>query len=90
MCLDVHEIDTSDVVSFIEQRKDVVSCDTPPDRGFSPVPDGKSGNMKLPFNCSYCDGVDLCWPEKRTFLYSDGPRYLTTVKRLPKVTEVTN
>lgn len=60
-----------------------------PERGYEPVPDGASGNMKLDVACSYCDFKDLCWPGLRTFIYSTGPRFLTTVANVPKVAEVT-
>lgn len=55
-----------------------------------PIPDGKSGNMKLPTPCSYCKFKRRCHPALRTFLYSTGPRYLTTVAKLPEVPEVRN
>jgi hypothetical protein len=59
-----------------------------PEPCYDPVPDGKSGNMKLPVGCSYCSFKHKCYPELRTFLYSGGPRFLTRVKVLPKVMEV--
>ena len=31
--------------------KKAIAKDTPPDRCFNPVPDGMSGNMKLPRDC---------------------------------------
>ena len=55
-------------------------------RCFEPVEDGKSGNMKLGVNCSYCDFKWECWPGLRLFLYRDKPRYLTHVEREPKDT----
>ena len=72
----------------INARKEVVLSDTVPERAFYPVPDGVSGNMKLPVNCSYCDFKHSCFPGVRTFAYGNGPRYLTTVAVLPKVPEV--
>jgi len=61
----------------------------PPSRYFNPVPDGKSGNMMLPTACGYCDFKQVCHPSMRTFLYSNGPKFLTTVAKLPIVPEVT-
>lgn len=72
----------------IAELKEVVSSDTPPDLCYEPVPDGKSGNMKLPVGCSYCKHKFRCHPGLRTFLYSTGPRFLTTVVREPDVYEV--
>jgi hypothetical protein len=87
LCLDTYDL-TSLVTGKEEEAehlKNMVSGDTP-ERAFKPVKDGGSGNMKLPVNCSYCDFKAKCWPEMRTFLYSNGPRFLTTVARTPKRT----
>jgi len=72
----------------ITELQEVIAKPEPPERCFEPVPDGKSGNMKLGTNCSYCSHKFRCYPEVRVFLYSNGPRYLTTVVRLPDVYEV--
>ena len=73
----------------IKNIKKVVESDTPPERCYETIPDGKSGNMKLPVGCSYCAYKHDCWGEDlRTFLYSNGPRYLTQVVHLPNVIEV--
>ena len=72
----------------ITHLKEVIAQDTPPPRCFEPEPDGKSGNMKLGTQCSYCAFKHECWPGLRTFIYSTGPRYLTTVKKEPDVYEV--
>lgn len=58
-----------------------------PHREFDPIPDGKSGNMKLPAACSYCDYKWQCHPGLRGFAYSSGPTYLTRVAKLPAVPE---
>jgi len=55
----------------------------------APVPDGKSGNMKLCTTCSYCKYKAQCYPTLRTFIYSTGPRFLTNVARTPNVPEAT-
>jgi hypothetical protein len=74
----------------VEEKKRIVKQKEPPARAFEPVPDGKSGNTKLATNCSYCDFKHLCWPNLRTFLYSNGPRYLVDVVREPNAWEVKN
>lgn len=50
--------------------------------------DGKSGNRKLGIECSYCAFKKDCWPGLRTFMYSNGPRFLTHVEREPDVPEI--
>lgn len=74
----------------IERMRDVVKMDEPPPLCYEPVPDGKSGNMKLDTGCSYCEHKYRCFPDLRLFLYSSGPRYLSTVVKEPNVYEVTN
>lgn len=76
------------IVDRVEHLKAVVKSDTMPKPCYDPVPDGKSGNMKLPTGCSYCGYKKTCYPKLRTFLYSNGPKYLTEVWNTPKVHEV--
>lgn len=72
----------------IAHLKEVIASETPPERCFPDEPDGKSGNMKLGTECSYCAFKHHCWKDLRTFIYSTGPRYLTKVVREPEVYEV--
>lgn len=72
----------------IKHQKEVIASETPPDLCYQPVPDGKSGNMRLGTACSYCAHKHRCHPGLRTFLYSGGPRFLTTVAREPSETVV--
>lgn len=89
LTLDIHERDTSrNLAHEFEEKQAMVNGYMEPARTFNPVPHGMSGNMKLPTFCSYCNVKKLCHPGLRTFLYSSGPVYLTTVKKLPEVPEV--
>src|SRR5690606_33465461 len=63
----------------IDHLKEVVASEQIPDLCYQPVPDGKSGNLKLPTPCSYCRHKFRCHPDVRIFLYSSGPRFLTKV-----------
>lgn len=47
-----------------------------------------SKNKKLCTACSYCSFKSECWPEMRTFLYSNGPEFLVEVVDVPRVMEV--
>ncbi len=78
-----------DLEGEIRATKVILANPQPPPRGFTAKPDGKSGNMKLGVECSYCDHKSHCW-DYRTFLYSNGPRFLTEVMVQPKVAEVVN
>lgn len=71
----------------INQLRAVISSDVPPVRCYEDEPDGKSGNRKLTTFCGYCKHKRKCWPGVRKFIYSNGPRYLTEVKKLPDVWE---
>lgn len=71
----------------ISHLKEVIANPAPPPRCYEDVEDGKSGNRKLGIGCSYCSYKNKCWPGLRTFLYSNGPRFLTEVQRVPDVPE---
>jgi hypothetical protein len=73
----------------IAHLKKVIASDEPPARCYPDEEDGKSGNRKLGTGCSYCAFKHSCWPGLRTFLYSNGPRYLTNVAKVPDVPEAT-
>jgi hypothetical protein len=88
ICVDVHEGDLDqDYEKLINSKRAVLSSGRPPQRAFQATADGKSGNYKLGVECSYCPFKKVCWPGVRTFLYSDGPRFLVRVEREPNVPE---
>lgn len=81
--------DVPNTEELIAKAKEVVASPTPPEeKCYQPVPDGKSGNMKLDKGCSFCPYKKKCWQGLRAFKYSDGVRYLTTVVNEPKVEEI--
>src|SRR3546814_20158163 len=71
----------------ITHLKEVIEQEEPPPLCHQPVPDGKSGNLKLPTPCGYCAHKWRCHPDLRAFAYSNGPRYLTKVAKVPDVQE---
>lgn len=73
--------------SVVVATKVMSSMSVEPHREFDPVPDGKSGNMRLQAACSYCDYKWKCWPGLRGFAYANGPTYLTKCVNTPKVPE---
>jgi len=74
--------------AFIHERvashKRVVALAVPPACTCQEVKDGESGNIKLDVEASYSSFKYVCKPHLRTFLYSDGPRFLTRVVRRPQ------
>lgn len=75
--------------------KAVVSSEEVPERCHPDEPYGKSGNMVLGTNCSYCPFKTECWKDAnggiglRTFIYAKGPVHFTQVVKEPDVYEVT-
>ena len=88
--LDTYTLNEVDYSSRVGELKEMVTKETPPDRAYEPVPEGKSGNKKLCTACSYCDYKRECWTGLRTFVYSGGPVFLTEVAKEPKVLEATD
>jgi len=86
--VDTYPVTDVNYEELIEEKKALVQLPEPPKRHFSPQPEGKSGNEKLGTQCSYCEFKKECFPNLRTFLYSNGPVYLTKVVKEPKVTEL--
>lgn len=89
ICLDIHMKTDKDYSEFMKGKKEQMDAPEPPERAFDPEPEGKSGNMKLGTNCSYCSFKKKCFPTLRSFAYSYGPVHLVTVAREPKVPEIT-
>jgi len=79
----------TDYNKLAEHKKEMLKRQQPPsEKCYDPVPDGKSGNMKLNVNCSYCSFKWDCHKNLRGFHYSNGPRFLTKVVRQPDVPEI--
>lgn len=86
--IDTYKKQDKDWDTVIQEKKDMVASEDPPKRRYDPIADGQSGNQKLCMECSYCPYKETCWPGLRTFIYSNGPRFLTKVVRTPDVYEV--
>lgn len=85
ICLDIHPTTDKNYDELVDQKRAVINSSVAPGRGFSDIPDGKSGNRKLDTNCSYCDFKFKCWPGLQVYAYSGKPRFLTNVSKEPKV-----
>jgi hypothetical protein len=88
MVLYEHKIREQHIHNRIALFKSIVGLPSAPQCECGTVADGKSGNLRLDVKASYSPFKHCCFPKLRTFLYSDGPRYLTKVVRKPDVTEV--
>ena len=92
--MQVHNMEMINAKDRVVHLKDVVADDKIPSKCYADIPDGMSGNRKLAVSCSYCDYKVTCWSDAnngtglRKFIYANGPRYLTTVSKVPDVKEV--
>jgi len=86
-----HAIDMEKEAEIIKEQ---VACPVPPSRCAQPIPEGKSGNLKLPTVCSYCEFKRECYKDMnmgaglRVFMYSNKPVFLAHVAKEPRVNEV--
>jgi len=95
LCMYVPEdLDKPNIRSSIGILLPALELDTPPALCYTPIPDGKKGNMKLPKGCNWCKYKFKCYADSndgkglRTFKYSNGRTYLTEVVVEPKVEEL--
>jgi len=92
----VRKMEKDNAKNRVSHLKKLVSNDLVPDRCYSPIADGESGNLKLPIGCVYCSHKRECWSDAnqgkglRAFKYSRGLTYLVRVTKEPKVEEVSN
>ena len=90
----VHSLEMINAKERIQRIKKVVKSNTPPDKCYPSIPDGKSGNYRLDTGCVYCNYKYDCWSDAndgkglRIYKYSTGQRYFTHIEKEPNVEEV--
>ena len=88
------DLDKPNIKNRIREVKRIVKRKTPPDFCYPTIPEGKSGNMKLPRECTYCPYKYECHKSSndgkglRVFNYAKGPTYFTKIINEPKVEEI--
>jgi hypothetical protein len=88
------DLDKPNIKDSISKLLPALELDTPPEFCYTPIPDGKKGNMKLAKGCNWCKYKHDCYKDSndgqglRTFKYSNGFTYLTEVVVEPKVEEL--
>ena len=88
------ELDKPNIKDKIKTVKKIIKRKTPPIFCYDPVPEGKSGNMKLARECNWCPYKHECYKESndgqglRVFEYAKGPVYFTDVQKVPNVQEI--
>jgi len=88
MVLYEHKYREQSIRQRINDYNRIIGSATPPKCNCGTVVHGKAGNIRLDTKASYSSFKHCCFPELRTFLYENGPVYLTVVKEKPKVLEV--
>lgn len=88
MCLYEHKFRANHIKERIRLYKSIVGRSSPPDCECGTKAVGSSGNIGLDVKASYNVYKHVCFPNLRTFLYSNGPVFLTKVVRKPDVVEV--
>lgn len=68
----------------VDEYKRIVASNSPPTCTCKSIPHGASGNQCLDVKSSYNSFKYCCFPKLRTFIYADGPVYLTKVVKRPK------
>lgn len=87
------DLDKPNITSRIKNIKQTIKRKTPPEFCYDPIPEGKSGNMKLPRGCMYCKHKVECHKDAndgqglRVFNYAKGPVYFTNLVKVPNVEE---
>jgi hypothetical protein len=86
MCLYKHEVTDARQTTLrdrIAQYKSIVGEPHPPACECGTIRQGASGNIQLDLKASYSPFKYCCRPHLRTFLYANGPVYLTKVIKRP-------
>lgn len=79
-----HKVRPDHIRSRITNYKRIVGQNVPPTCECGVLPVGKSGNFKLDTRASYSAFKWECFPNLRTFIYSDGPQYYSVVNKKPQ------
>lgn len=71
-------------------RKMLAQPKPPTEKCYPTKLDGKSGNIVLNTNCTYCPFKEKCWEKEglRKFRYANGIKYFVEVVKTPRVEEV--
>ena len=90
----VHDMEMINAKERVQYLKGALDSKTIPDRCYSDIPEGVSGNRKLAIGCVFCPHKRECWSDAnngqglRAFKYEKGPTYLTHVSKEPRVEEI--
>ena len=92
----VHDMEMINAKERVQYLKGALESKTIPDRCYSDIPEGVSGNRKLAIGCVFCPHKRECWADAnngqglRAFKYEKGTTYLSHVAKEPRVQEIIN
>ena len=92
----VHDMEMINAKERVQYLKGALDSKTVPDRCYSDIPEGVSGNRKLAIGCVFCPHKRECWSDAnngkglRAFKYEKGTTYLSHVAKEPRVQEIIN
>jgi hypothetical protein len=92
----VHDMEMINAKERVQYLKGALDSKTVPDRCYSDIPEGVSGNRKLVIGCVFCPHKRECWSDAnngkglRAFKYEKGTTYLSHVAKEPRVQEIIN
>ena len=81
---------------LINNLKEKLTQNEPPEKCYQPIPHDKTGNLKLPVGCVYCSHKFICHADSndgdglRVFKYANSNVFMTKVISQPKVEEITS
>lgn len=90
LVLDKYKKKDIDWKAKIQRLRAILAEKNPPKRAYDVVPEGKSGNLKIPMECSYCQFKNECYKNSnggkglRKFFYSKGPVWFTHIEKEPR------
>lgn len=88
------DMEKPNIKNRIKNIKKIIKEKNPPDYCYDSIPEGKSGNMKLPRQCTWCAYKFKCRSNEnggqglRVFKYAKGNTYLTHIEKVPNVEEI--
>jgi hypothetical protein len=82
-----HELREQSIRQRVQDYKAIVGLQAPP-KCTCKTELGSYGNVQLAYPATYNPYKYACFPHLRCFLYSNGPRYLTEIKKIPEQPEV--
>ena len=90
----VHDMEMINAKERVQYLKGALDSKRVPDRCYSDIPEGSSGNRKLAIGCVFCAHKRECWSDAnqgkglRAFKYEKGTTYFTHVSKEPRVEEI--